>query len=130
MYKKLPLADQLYPLNSSEKNRFIISATLYLEKIIYGYGTYTCGNKIWPSSVPKNWNCISEEAPERLNNPRNLNDPKIHLSFRGLHFLLILHVIQCTNSAQTNTQTLAHAIHNDHAQHKAPMQLFTEHFEP
>ncbi len=99
-------------------------------RITHGLKACTCEKKIGASPVTKYWKSISEEAPKRLHNPRNKNNPKIELRFRGLQFLLIFHVILCTNSTHSHTHTLTHSIHYNHTQHKAPMQLITQHFEP
>lgn len=90
----------------------------------------TWQEKIGPPTKPTNGNGVSEETPQGLDNPRNLNDPKIKLSLRRLQFLVILHVILHSNPTEPHSQALIDSIDNQHRYQKAPMELRLELPEP
>lgn len=72
----------------------------------------------------------SVKDPAKFNNPRDLNESKVNLSFGGLQFLLIFHVILCAYFAQPHTKPQVDSVHSNHPQYKAPVQFIPQLYKP
>lgn len=98
--------------------------------ILLGEQILTSKNEVRSPSPPSNGNGIRKKTPQRLDNPRHHNHSMVDLSFRGLQFLHIFHIVLCVDFYQPYTQPLIDSVHNHHSQYKAPVQLVTQFLQP
>lgn len=89
-----------------------------------------CEDEVRPPPVSSNWEYISHQAPDRLDDPRERSYPLIHLSLGRHHSLHILPVVVGRHFTDGTAKPLADAIHGEDPIHKAPVHLLREHAEP